>query len=118
MPHTPSNADMDTTQATTIDVIGDRISLSSHSTQSLSYTSEPGDPNPDAMGQVERDLSDSGGGGDLGDEAFVGDDDVDMGDFSSLESTSTCLLEGCSNPTFVDSITDLESEYCSWKHQE
>ena len=63
----------------------------------------------------ERDLNESGERRDEGDESSEGEVD-----FQSIESVllpgpvGTCMLEGCSNSIPID---DLESEYCSKKHQ-
>lgn len=73
----------------------------------------------------DQDPSGYGDDGDEGDEVLVGDADVQSIEsfvyppsISTSESIGTCRLAGCSSPTLVDSITDLESEYCSQKHQE
>jgi len=106
-------------RATNQNVMG--MGLVSRSDQSLSYASEPDDTIHGMAGQRVDPASDFGEPADGRDETaefFVGEVDVhSIGSFPPPESVSTCMLEGCSNPTFVDSITDLESEYCSWKHQ-
>lgn len=108
-----------TTQTTRPSATG--MSLVSRSAQSLSYASEPDDANPELTGQnvdSERDLSEDGGGQYGREESVGGEADVQsIGSALPPRSVDACMLEGCSNPTFVDSITDLESEYCSWKHQ-
>ena len=84
--------------------------------------SEPDIIYPDATSRgsgSERDLSENGDDGDGRDKRIVREvDGQSIGSVLPPESDGTCMLEGCSNPTFVDSITDLESEYCSRKHQE
>lgn len=125
-PRTPAPPILTTINAGTTQVVKPSavgMSLVSRSADSLSYASESDDTNPDVMGQrvdPERDPSKNGDSSDEGDESTVGD-----ADFRSIRSvppseevSSTCMLEGCSNPAFVDPITDLESEYCSQKHQE
>jgi len=88
------------------------------------YDSSAG-PIPGQTSHPDRDPGGSGDGGGGGDELVVGSVDVDSiksSDYppsiSASESVGICGLEGCSNPTFVDSITDFESEYCSQKHHE
>lgn len=103
------------------------MSLPSYSADNLSYTSEPDDSNTDAPpgSYPDREPSEGGDGEDGDSEVVVRDMDVQSIDsllcppsVSTPEAIGTCKLEGCSNPTFVDPITDLESEYCSWKHRE
>ena len=108
-------------------VMWNGTSLPSYSAGDLDYTSEPDDPNTDAIpgSYLDREPSENGDGGDETDEVLIGNADVQSLEsfvyppsVSSAGSIGTCKLKGCSNPTFVDSITDLESEYCSRKHQE
>jgi len=99
----------------------------SHSSDSLSYASEdedtgavPGQASgPDQATGKDGD-SGPGGGGLFADEADTVSISYSVYPPSTVASDQrgTCELEGCSNSTFVDPITDLESEYCSWKHQE
>ena len=97
------------------------MSFISRSTQSLSCASEPDDTYPyfdvsDQRVDSDRDLSEDGDGRYGRDEFTVGE--VNVQSIGPPDSVGTCTLGGCSNPTIVDSITDLESEYCSWKHQQ
>lgn len=128
VPQIPNNTNVDPSPTMPSTVRG-MMSLPSYSAGSLDYTSEPDDPNadaiPDQSSYPDRDLSEDGDEEDGEDEVSVGDVDfqsvkssVYPPSISTSESTGTCRLEGCSSTTFVDSITDLESEYCSRKHQE
>jgi len=111
-PDTTPDTTMVQTSATKPDSAWTELSNASHSTDSLSYASG------DETGAVP---------GENGDGEEVDVDDADGTSIScsiyppstaGSEQDGTCMLKGCSNPTFVDPITDLESEYCSWKHQE
>ena len=110
-----------TTPAQKSDDVWKALSQRSHSTDSLSYASEDEDTGV-VPGQASGPDQDAGNDGD-----GVAVDDADSASISySVYPPSTvasdhggiCGLAGCSNSTFVDPITDLESEYCSWKHQE
>jgi len=105
-------------------------SLPSYSAGYLDYASQPDDSDADAVPgsfldqEHSENENENENEGDEMDEVLV--DDVDVQSIesfvyppsvSSSGSIGTCKLKGCSNPTFVDSITDLESEYCSQKHQ-
>ena len=116
-----------TTPAQKSDNVWKALSQRSHSTDSLSYASEDEDTGA-VKGQgsgPDQDTGKDGDGGPGGDG--VAADDADSASISysvyppstvPSDHGGTCGLEGCSNSTFVDPITDLESEYCSWKHQE
>jgi len=110
-----------TTPAQKSDDVWKTLSQRSHSTDSLSYASEDEDTSA-VPGQASGPDEDAGKDGDV-----VVVDDTDTASISySVYPPSTvasdhggiCGLEGCSNPILVDPITDLESEYCSRKHQE
>lgn len=100
------------------------MTLYSHSTDSLDYISELDDSNTDAIlgSDSDREPSEDGDGGEGGEEVFVDAESIKsfvyLPSTPALETICTCRLEGCSSPTFIDSTTDLESGYCSWKHQE
>lgn len=129
VPQILDDTDLDPTQVAKPNIVWNGMSPPQYSAGSLGHTSEPDDSNADAiLGQSSyqvRDPSENGDDGDGGDEVLVGDMDVQsIGSYvyppsiSASESIGTCRLRGCSNSTFVDSVTDLESEYCSWKHRE
>ena len=110
-----------TTPAQKADNVWKELSQSSHSTDSLSYASEDEDTGA-APGRTSGPDQDAGKDGD---GAVVNDEDSASISYSvyppstvDSDHVGTCGLKGCSNPIFVDPITDLESEYCSWKHQE
>ena len=126
VPQIANNTDPGPSQ-TTSSPVWNGTSLPSYSASSLDYMSEPDDPDADALpgSYPNRESSENGDEGGGGDEMLV--EDMDAQSFisfdhpppvSTSEAIGTCRLEGCSNPTFVDSITDLESEYCSRKHRE
>ena len=124
VPQIPNNTNVGPSQ-TMPNTVRDIMSLPSYSAGSLDYTSEPDDPIPGQSSYPDRDPSEDGDEEDGEDEVSVGDVDfqsvkssVYSPSISTSESTGTCRLEGCSSTTFVDSITDLESEYCSREHQE
>lgn len=108
------------TGATKPGAVGSGVNPSSGSAKSLTHASEHDDANPDATGQIdapEPDPGHNGDGEDAQDDPFAGG--VDAQHLESVlppEYVNLCRLEGCSSPTFIDSITDLESEYCSWEH--
>ena len=117
-----SDMNLDLTHITTPAAVWTGMSLPSRSAGSLSYTSEGSnlDPGPGQTSYPNR-----GPGEDGEDQLSVRDVDIQSVEgpiyppsISTPESIGTCRLKGCSNPIFVDSITDLESEYCSRKHQE
>lgn len=122
VPQSPSNPNLGPLQPTK-NAVSNGITLP-YSPGSLRYTPEPDDSlnaEPIRVSHPDREPSENGDGGD---EVVERDGDVQsIGSFvyppsvPALEMAGICRLEGCSKPTFVDSITDLESEYCSWKHQ-
>jgi len=127
VPQSPNSPNLDPWQPTQ-NAVSNGVTLPSYSAGSLRYTPEPDNSlsaEPIPVSHPDREPSENGGGGDEGDEVIVGDVEVQsIGSFvyppsvPALEVAGICRLEGCPNPTFVDSITDLESEYCSRKHQE
>ena len=120
VPHVPGDTDPDPTP----EVVWTGMDLTSPSAEDLSYTSEPDyssdadaitgpSPYPDQDPNENEDI------GDGGDEPAEGDADVQsVESYNYPPSIGPCELRGCSNPVFIDSITDLESEYCSRDHQE
>ena len=117
-PGTTPDTTPGTTPAKKSDDVWKNMSHTSHSTDSLSYASEEED-----AGAVPD--QDAGNDGDGGDESGVDDAESASINYSvyppstaASEHVGICRLNGCLNTTFVDPITDLESEYCSWKHQE
>jgi len=121
VPQIASNIDLDPSQ-TAPNPVSNLMSLPSYSANNLSYTSEPDNSNTNApsASYPDRGPSENGDGGNSDSKVVMGDVDVQSiksficpPSVSTLETISTCRLEGCSNPTFVDPITDLESEYCS-----
>ena len=122
-----SDMNLDPTQLTTPNAVWTGMSLPSRSAGSLSYTSEGSnlDAVPGRTSYLDRDPGENGDTRDGGDGLVARDVDIQSvkgsiypPSISTSESIGTCKLKGCSNLTFVDSVTDLESEYCSWKHQE
>jgi len=102
------------------------MSLPSYSPGGADYMFEPDDSNTNALlgPYPDREPGKNGDEG-AGDEMLMDVDVLSVKSFAYPPSVSTsekipgiCSFEGCSNPTFVDSITDLEGEYCSRKHQE
>jgi hypothetical protein len=121
-----SKANLDPPQAT-LNTVWSGTNLPSHSASSLGHKSEPDASNTDALlgSYPDREPSENGGGEADSDDFIMGDVDVQSVEsfvyppsIPTSEAIGTCRLEGCSNPAYVDSITDLESEYCSRKHQE
>jgi hypothetical protein len=116
----PDDTDADPTP----EVVWTGMDLTSPSAEDLSYTSEPDyssdadaitgpSPYPDEDSNENEDIRDGG------DEPAEGDADVQsVESYNYPPSIGPCGLRGCSNPAFIDSITDLESEYCSREHQE
>ena len=120
VPQILNNANQDPTSNT----LWNGVKIPPRSPGGHDYTSKPDDSNTDAVPGSYPDWDPSENGDD-GDGVLVGEVDAQsIGSFvyppsiPASESMGVCKLEGCSNPTLVDSITDLESEYCSWKHQE
>jgi len=125
VPQIANSTDPDPSQ-TTPNPVSNVMSLPSYSAGNLGHTSEPDDSNTDTPpgSDPDQEPSENGDGEDGDGEVVMGDMDVQSVESfvcppsaSTSETIGTCKLEGCSNPTFVDPITDLESEYCSWKHQ-
>jgi len=128
-PGTTPDTTPGTTPAQGSDDVWKALSHRTHSTDSLSYASEEEDTGAvqdQASGHEQDAVKD-------GDEVAVDNEDevaVDNADTASIsysvyppstvasDHEGICALEGCSEPVFVDPITDLESEYCSGKHQE
>jgi hypothetical protein len=114
----------DTDPDPTPEVVWTGMDLTSPSAEDLSYTSEPGySSDADAITgpspYPDEDPNENGDIGDIGDEPAEGDADVQsVESYNYPPSIGPCGLRGCSNPVFIDSITDLESEYCSREHQE
>jgi hypothetical protein len=120
VPQVPGDTDADPTP----EVVRTGMDLTSPSAEDLSYTSEP-DYSSDAdaitgpFSYPDEDPNENEDIGDGGDEPAEGDADVQsVESYNYPPSIGPCGLRGCSNPAFIDSITDLESEYCSWEHQE
>jgi len=125
VPQVANNTNPDPSE-TTPDSVWNGMSLPSYSTGSLGDASEP-DVFTDALpgSYPDQEPGENEGGEDSGGDILMEDMDVQSirssvypPSVSTSEAIGTCRLEGCSNPTSVDSITDLESEYCSQKHQE
>ena len=126
VPQSPNSPNLDPRQ-TTQNAVSNGVTLPSYSSGILRYTPEPDNSlnaEPIPVSHPDREPSANGDGGDAGDEVIMGDAEVQsIGSFvyppsvPALEMAGICRLEGCSSLTFVDSITDLESEYCSWEHQ-
>ena len=126
VPQSPDSPNLDPRQLTK-NAVSNGATLPSYSPGSLRYTPEPDNSlnaEPVRVSHPDREPSENGEGRDGEDEVVVRDADVQsIGSFvyppsvPALEMAGICRLEGCSNLTFVDSVTDLESEYCSWKHQ-
>jgi hypothetical protein len=120
VPQVPNYTDADPTP----EVVWTGMDLTSPSAEDLSYTSEPGySSDADAITgpspYPDEDPNENGDIGDIGDEPAEGDADVQsVESYNYPPSIGPCGLRGCSNPAFIDSITDLESEYCSREHQE
>lgn len=126
VPQIANDANPEPLQMTPNSVL-DGISLPSYSPGDLSYIRGPNDSNTHELpgSHPDREPSENRGEEDGGDDVLMEDVDVRSikrfvypPSVSTSETISTCRFEGCSNSAFVDSITDLESEYCSWKHQE
>ena len=127
VPQSPNSPNLDPRQ-TTQNAVLNGVTVPSYSSGILRYTPEPDNSltaEPIPVSHPDREPSENGDREDAGDEVIVGDAEVQsIGSFvyppsvPALEVAGICRLQGCSNPTFVDSITDLESEYCSRKHQE
>lgn len=45
-------------------------------------------------------------------------DPSDPNNFPSQQSASTCRLNGCNKPAYVDPVTRRQGEYCSQRHRE
>ena len=116
-PGTTPNTTPGTTPAQNTDNVWKELSHTSHSTDSLSYASEDEDAGA-GPGQASHPDQDAGNDGDVEGDTVSISYSVYPPSTAASEHVGICRMKGCSSPTFVDPITDLESEYCSWKHQE
>lgn len=114
-----SDTSQGSTQETKPEAVWSKMTRSVRSSESLSYASEHENPYRDP-GENEEEED-----GEEEYELVAGDADTQSIDLSvyppstlAPDQIGICRLDGCSKPTFVDSITDLESEYCSLEHHE